>query len=345
MTPVLLIMATLWQQGHWIGGEPANIVFTRSPGVTATDAEIAWQLKYGQIVLQRGELTFAADAKSAQLQIIPPVPQRQQSFTLKFEWVAKTADGGQTLAQDSQQIHVYPPNVLDAPAKHFADRSIAIVGKQTELRDVLTGAGLTVVRQVEQVSQLVGSEPDLIVVEPNGLPAESMFQQPLLDMARRGATVVILSQDKVKDVLGFQVVDRAPAKLAWQTDQLLLATLNEPQWSSIMTMSDDATTMHCVRIGADAQAEPLVYIPPPKRLPDAVAADAATDALLVIQKTGEGQLVISQLPIGSWKTDPRMRVFLANMLELTVSPVEPTPSQQERIKARQSKNGTKERLK
>lgn len=330
MMPVILIVATMWQQGYWIGGQPGSIVMTRAPGVAAIEADITWQLKYGQRVLQQGRLKFAPDAESVVLRIIPPPPTQQQSFSLDFEWTATATEGGQTLAQDRQRIHVYSANILESPAKHFAERSVMVVGDPTELTDLLNTAGLKTQR-VAQVSQLIGREPGLIFVQPGMLPPQPMLQQPLLDMARQGATVVILSQDKIQNVMGHPVVDRGISKLTWRTDHLLLATLGETDWPSMLKMSPDATTLRCIRIKPDEPANALVYI---LDASEESPVDAPVDALLVIQKAGEGRLVISQLPVGSWKSDPRMHVMLANLLEWTISPVAPTPSQAELLKTK-----------
>ena len=52
---------------------------------------------------------------------------------------------------------------------------------------------------------------------------------------------------------------------------------------------------------------------------------APIDALLVSKTIGRGRVVLCQIPLGPWESDPRSQLFLADALDYLLSRPEPTP--------------------
>ncbi len=52
---------------------------------------------------------------------------------------------------------------------------------------------------------------------------------------------------------------------------------------------------------------------------------APIDALVLTKTLGKGRIVLCQVPLGAWESDPRSQLFLVDALDYLASPVVPTP--------------------
>ena len=52
---------------------------------------------------------------------------------------------------------------------------------------------------------------------------------------------------------------------------------------------------------------------------------APIDALVLTKTLGKGRIVLCQVPLGPWESDPRSQLFLVDALDYLASPVVPTP--------------------
>ncbi|MCX5660572.1 MAG: hypothetical protein NTW19_12735 [Planctomycetota bacterium] len=59
------------------------------------------------------------------------------------------------------------------------------------------------------------------------------------------------------------------------------------------------------------------------------------DALLVTKSVGRGRMVICQLPLGPWESDPRSQLLLANSVSYLLTRPEPTLKPSERPQPKQ----------
>ena len=51
----------------------------------------------------------------------------------------------------------------------------------------------------------------------------------------------------------------------------------------------------------------------------------ALDALILTKTLDKGRIVLCQMPLGPWQSDPRSQLFLVDALDYLASPVVPTP--------------------
>jgi hypothetical protein len=81
-----------------------------------------------------------------------------------------------------------------------------------------------------------------------------------------------------------------------------------------------------VQLPADAPVLEIGYWPreTPGREPVPI------DALLAVKATGRGRIVLCQVPLGRWATDPRSQLFLRNALAYLATRPEPTPPPSQR---------------
>ena len=70
----------------------------------------------------------------------------------------------------------------------------------------------------------------------------------------------------------------------------------------------------------------------PRQVPVDMAA--SSDAVLVIQSMGKGRVVLCDIPLGDWTTDPRSQIFMSNAIDYLLSLRQSIPKIDERFEAR-----------
>jgi hypothetical protein len=55
-----------------------------------------------------------------------------------------------------------------------------------------------------------------------------------------------------------------------------------------------------------------------------VATPVGIDSILLSKSVGRGRMVLCQLPLGKWQSDPRSQMFLRNAMDYLLTRPEPT---------------------
>ena len=125
-----------------------------------------------------------------------------------------------------------------------------------------------------------------------------------------------------RQLLGYSLTLRQlPPKLEWREDHplaRLLRLLEKPESTSLAW---------AIRVPASNPALEIAWWPPEVMGLDPVT----TDALVVTKAVEKGRIIMCQISLGPWKSDPRSQLFLADAIDYLVSPVVPTPPMGERL--------------
>ena len=159
-------------------------------------------------------------------------------------------------------------------------------------------------------------QPDLLIVGTGQLGKEIEGQGKLLNLAAAGTSVLVLRQTQPATLAGYAVVQRIlPPKLAWQADHPLARCLRLFETPAL------GRDGWAIRLPADEPALEIGWWPgeTPTRKPVPI------DALALVKALGKGRIVLCQVPLGPWETDPRSQLFLVEALDYLASPAAATP--------------------
>jgi hypothetical protein len=163
--------------------------------------------------------------------------------------------------------------------------------------------------------------PDLLIVGANQLGKKAEEQGKLLNLAAVGTSVLVLRQTQPVKLAGYSVARRVlPPKLAWEGDHPLARRLRPFESPAV------GADGWAIRLPADEPALEIGWWP--DESPD--QKPAPIDALVVVKALGKGRIVLCQVPLGPWETDPRSQLFLVDALDYLASPAVPTPPRSRR---------------
>lgn len=158
--------------------------------------------------------------------------------------------------------------------------------------------------------------PDVVLVGAERLGLQTQGQAKLLNLARAGASVMIFRQTQPASLAGYHLSRRtAPAAWAWQEDHPLAR--HRRLWAA----SDIGREAWAVQLPADEPALEIAWWPRDV----AGQRPAPLDALILTKTLDKGRIVLCQMPLGPWQSDPRSQLFLVDALDYLASPVVPTP--------------------
>jgi hypothetical protein len=325
MNLLTILLVTLSNDGYWLSGQAETVQVRWTVEHAVSDATFSWSLKCGEAELGSGRLALRADQKPATLRITAPRVRVRTAMRLAYRvtrpGVTKPIDQGDIA------IEVHPDTLLDGVGKRLASKYLTEQDKPEVLKRHLfvwdrPEALPALLKKAGVEHTLIGSEadlsftlPDILIVAGDRLDAGS-DQQKLLDLAASGASVWIMNQTRTSSLAGYPLVRRTPPpKLAWQKDHPLTASL---QWFNPARCSSD---LWAIRLPADEPALEITWWP--RETPD--KKPAPIDALVASKTIGKGRVVLSQIPLGPWQSDPRSQLLLADMLNYMTSPVTSTP--------------------
>lgn len=306
MTAALLLIVCM-QQGYWYAGQEATVTLRWADGVQPVDAVWRWELKYGQIALVDGAFHLG-EGKPSTLKIT--VPQVRVRTPMMLVWQLVSAANGKLIEQGAIDIHVFASDPLADAPRRLAHLSVAVMSKSPALLEAMNKTGMSV-QVMDRASNLMSISADVIVIGPDTLPANPMFQQPLMDHATSGATVIVFRHADQPALLGIPLTERRlhrPVRL--RPDHRLHHGLAP---SDIDSLLDEPSTV--LRVADADHGTPVIYEKPEEPKAKVV------DALCLVRHTGKGRLVLCQIPLDGWSTDPRTRQLLSNMLEYAKAPV------------------------
>jgi hypothetical protein len=263
-----------------------------------------------RFALPKGEQPSTASITLPQVRV-------RTGMQLSYRVIERTTE--RELERGEVAIQVFPAGLLKDAADRFAQRRLIVLGEDVALSEVLRESDIEH-RAVAQPSELAFTQPSVILVAADALKSDSFAQQPLTNLARNGSSILILSQGEVRNLMGYPLVRRpAGGRLQWRMDHPLLRSLTEVDAQS--WLSARGLEVRAVQLPAEEPALEIAYWPAEveSREPRPI------DALLVSKTVGEGRVVLCQVPLGDWRTDPRSQMLLANALDYLQTRPEPTP--------------------
>jgi hypothetical protein len=194
-----------------------------------------------------------------------------------------------------------------------------IGGQSAGLARVLDAAGVRCTA-IQRPSDLPLTTADIILVGPDRIEAGAFVQSPLLNQAEAGANVLMFAQSHPRILAGYNLLRRAaPKRLDWRETHPLLEGFQPEDLQSWLT--GQSNDVWAVQLPADEPALEIGYWPreTPGREPVPI------DALLLTKAVGKGRIVLCQIPLGPWGSDPRSQLLLRNALGYLATRPEPTP--------------------
>jgi hypothetical protein len=311
-----VIIVILSQSGYWLADKDYPVSVRWAVPDQAPQATLVWELSIDSILLDHGSLPMNVGDRSTDFTIKCPKVHARTTLTLRYHLVSTA--GKQELAAGTLPIRAFPDNLTDGWAKLISGENTAIIDSADGLPALLTKAKVSSFDRLAEALDLQLRRPNLILVGPNRLDDSPFAQGPLIDQARAGAGVLILQQSNINRVNGNAVVHRArPANLVWQYDHPLLNGFNRDDldsWSSELPPE-----LSAVRILRESTVVAVASWP-------SDGQSRYNDTIISSQTVGRGRIVLCQLPLGSWQTDPRAILFISNALDYLCSPSEPMPA-------------------
>jgi len=321
MATASLILVLLGNQGYWFGGAEGTITLQWAAGQLGDDLQVRWELTAGTARLARSSLAWKKEAAQVTLRIQPPTVRVRTALT----WSYGVFDSAQKeLARGQATIHVFPDTLTEGWAKLIADRRLLVWDKAEGLPKLLAQAKAPHTA-VEGAGGLQFGTADAILVGGDQIEGSTFAQSPLLGQARNGASVMIFAQSQPSSLAGYALRERsAKGRLEWRMDHPLLRGLEAADARSWLT---GAATVRAVQLPPDEPAMEIAYWPAeaPGRAP------APLDALLLTKSIGKGRIVLCQIPLGDWRSDPRSQILLGSALDYLLTRPQPTPPPSQRL--------------
>lgn len=305
MKAVVLVIMCI-NSGYWYAGRDALVTLQWPDGVEQIDATWQWELKYGQTALAVGEKQLVAD-QPAQLKIA--VPKVRVRTPMSLHWRLVTAGDASLIEAGTISIQVFADDPLPAAIQRLGKRAVAVWSSDQGLIKAITDAGLQP-HTIETAGDLATVVADVMIVGPETLASNAMLNQPLIDHARAGATVVVFRHADRPTLLGVDLVSRRIARPPRvRANHTLRLGLTDGDIRSLV-----GKAARVLRV--DSNASDVLVVSDKIQTPDA----QTIDALCLVRPIGKGQLVLCQLPLGDWASDPRARQLLSNMFEFSLAP-------------------------
>ena len=317
-----VLLVALSGQGHWFGGREGEVLIQWTTGGKHPESVLAWEVTHGTIRLAQGEVALPADGKPSAIRITPPAVRVRTVLTLKYR--ARETRGGKEVESGSMDILLYPDNVLEGLAARLRGRTVMVWDEGGTLPKLLKGAGVPITA-IKDPAALQTVRADILLVGPGQLEGNPAAEASLLGHVEAGSSVLVFAQTGVKELMGYPAaVRRVTEKLELRLDHPLFAGMEEREVRSLL--AGGPADLTAIELPADEPALELAWWP--RETPG--ANPVPIDALLVSKATGKGRLVLCQLPLGNWETDPRSQLFLRNALEYLATRPEPTPPPSQR---------------
>jgi hypothetical protein len=308
-----LLLITLSGNGYWLGGHTETMEVGWAVKQPIPNATLAWRLVCGDAELAAGRLALPAQRRSGVVRLGVPRVRVQTAMQLIYgvELPGKPAP----IARGAAAVEVYPDDLLAGLAQRMA-------GKQLLVWDLPDGLPAVLKRSDVKHTAIAGDaelqfvRPDVVLVGADRLGTEMQGQTKLLNLARAGASVLVFRQTQPAALAGYRLSRRtAPAEWAWREDHPLA------RQRRLWTASDRGPEAWAVRLPADEPALEIAWWPREV----AGKRPAPVDALIVSKTLDKGRIVLCQMPLGPWQSDPRSQLFLVDALDYLASPVVPTP--------------------
>ncbi len=312
MKAAVLIIVALSNQGYWFGGHETEINARWAASGELPAADFSWDLSVGQVSLASGKVALNGD-KPATIRFVPPEVRTQITARLAYRVIKR--DGAAELERGELKVQLFPNDLLTDVPRLLRNHRVVIIDRPDGLPKLFAANDVTAL-SVNSVSRLQTVPADVILVGPNMLDPNPLFQAPLYFQENAGARVLVFEQRRVKSLGGYEVVQRArPSSLKWITDHPLFDGLQPDDLSTWLHPGQDLAPL---RLPLNDVGRPLTFWP--REQPD--AQPLSVDSLLISRSSSIGRTIYCQIPLGPWDTDPRSQILLANAVDYLLSPLE-----------------------
>lgn len=321
-----IILILLSHQGHWFGGRPGTISVSWAFQGEHPPSVLVWDMFAGEVRLAGEQVEMSGPGQTTKISITPP----KVRVPTTMRWICRVMprEGGDPLVRQEVQIHVYPDSLLSPVGNRLTDKRLIVWDRKGTLSSLLREAHIDH-EAIGEPAALQFRQPDLIVVAPDELGDEAFDQTALMQHARSGASVVLFEQRRPDALAGYTLGRRPPpSKLEWRVDHPLLANFELADLQSWLDCTGE--DLRSVQLPADESALEIAWWP--REIPG--EESAPIDALVVTRTTGKGRIVLCQIPLGDWSSDPRSQQLLANVLDYGITRPQPTPPPGERPSTR-----------
>jgi len=249
-------------------------------------------------------------------------PQVRVRTTIRFVYRILQHDGDQELERGEAPLNLFPPDLTRGWAELFRDKKLVVVDTAEGLPKLLEAAKVPYTR-LDDASRI--TDADVVLVGVDQLDDSTFAQAALLTVAEQGRSVMIFHQSKPMQLANYPLRSRpAPQKLEWKLDHPLFGQFSEADVQSWLVTG---ASLRAIDLPADEPALELAYWPPetPGKKP------APVEAIALTKSTGTGRIVLCEIPLGGWQSDPRSQMLLGNALAYLLSPPQPTLKPSERV--------------
>ena len=316
-----LLILVLSNQGYWIGGEQGTVTIRAAVEGGLPSADLSWALLLDGVKLGEGKSHLREDGSDLTITITPPAPRTRVALRWVYR-LASTTDN-KTLETGELPINLFDNHIMDGLAEHLRSKAIVVWDRPAGLAKIFQSAKVPFTA-IASASELLALKPDVVLVGPDALDGQMFDQASLQSLASAGASVMIFRQSRSERVLRYPLQDRhPPAAMQWRADHPLLAGFTADDLRAWIEPSRDLTVM---QLPADEPALEIGYYPSEvlSRQPGPI------DAILVTRTLNHGRIVLCQLHMGDWASDPRSQLFLRNAIDYLLTRPEPTPRPSER---------------
>jgi hypothetical protein len=317
LTAIILIM--LPHHGYWIGGQSQRVQVQWTSEKSQPAADLVWKLMLQNACLDSGTLRMGEHGGT--IQISPPQVRTRIAASLVYH--IREHVGGKEIGDGEVPIQLFPIEPLTEAAKELHGKKLAVWDADGDLAETLRQAGIQF-DQIKDSSDLATPRYDIVLVGKDTVEPSLFGQEGLASQASAGASVIVFAQQP-QNLFGYSLAPRqTPARLAWRDKHPLLAGLESADLDSWL---QDAGAVKAVRLPADEPALEVAWWPREV----AGKKPVPLDVLLVSKSVGKGRIVLCQLPLGDWRTDPRSRIFLRDTLDYLLTRPQLTPGPSERV--------------
>ena len=320
MNIVTLVLLAFSGDGYWISGHTGTVEVRWNVKAPASqgDSILAWEIRCSGARLAAGRTRLVGDRKPTEIRVqAPPV---RAITTADFVYRIELAADHKLLTEGKRSVHLYPDGLLSTVASRMNGKRLLVWDRPEALPSFLTKAKIkhTVVRST---ADLQFTSPDIVLVGGDQLGQNVSEQSNLLNLAAAGVNVMIFRQTQSPALASYTVTRRAPpVRLAWLEDHPLARE------RAVLDPAGKLADLWAIRLPADEPALEIAWWPP-----ETVGkGPVPMDALVIAKAIGRGRLVLCQLPLSPWHSDPRSQLFLATALDYLLSPAQPTPPPSQR---------------
>ena len=336
MKAIALLIFIFSNDGRWLSGTDGSVTVQWAAPAAAVPCELHWEIKLKDVKLAEGKTAVGVDESPIVKITCPEVRAR---LTLKWEWKLVRKSDSKQLDGGSQNIIAYPSDITSPWPEMLAKRSIVVIDRHRELPTLLETAKVKFTR-VDDVSKLQMIAADTVIVGPDMFLENQNDQLWVSNLWKAGTSVLVLQQSKADKLLGFELAPRTPPeKLTWLGKPSMLRGLDaddlaglEHTLKSMRPVSlqpNDLAFSDVLGTWPNAKSEEVLAGGRP-RPPNSAEKTAdgirppVTDAMIVFASPNNrhGKLILCQLSLENWQSDPRSQILLGNMLDALVSPAE-----------------------